>query len=402
MIYIHLRMEQPLCVTESQAQGAIRRSLLYIPGSALRGALAAQLRAAHPQIDDATFAETILDENARFHHFYPGPEARYLPHTARSCKHYPGFRNDKKLFDEAPHGVQDTLFAMARYQVEQQNSSQASPPHLRCSECGLPLEPYPHLYRGNQPAAYTRVEPDRRQIMQTAVDARRETARPANLFVVDTVVEKTEFAGLLRLGAGVDEEEFADKICPEGSRLHIGYGRTRGLGLAVVVNSAVSARPSWPPASLSERLDRLQERARQERLPPDRGYYFTLTLLSDAILLDPFLRPQHWLDGATLAREIDDPVLAQKATALLENRQPVFSASSGRTLSGWSSPHGLPTSDDFALTAGSTFLFAANGDNQDLPAVLAALENNGIGERRNEGFGQIVVCHPFHLERGTL
>jgi CRISPR-associated protein Csx10 len=30
--------------------------------------------------------------------------------------------------------------------------------------------------------------------------------------------------------------------------------------------------------------------------------------------------------------------------------------------------------------------------------ALERLEETGVGERTDEGFGELMVCHPFHLE----
>lgn len=393
MIYLHLRMEQPLCVTESQTQGTTRRSLLYISGSALRGALAAELRATHPEIDNPTFDRYILHENARFYPLYAGPDAYPLPRTAHSCKRLPGFLSDQKDGAEyRPHGVQDSLFPILRYQQAKKSDPHTPPPDPHCPECGSPIEPYHHFYLVKQSINYRKVEPVRRQIMKTAIDPRRETARPANLFIVEAVNESTEFAGFFRLGSQEDEEMFVKTVCPEGGTLRIGYGRTRGLGLARILNSSVRSQTSWSAESLQQRLMAFQDRTKAAGLPVNKRY-FAITLLSDTILLDPFLRPLVSLNG---------PTLAQEGFPQAGNAKLLFAASRSRTVSGWSTPHGLPTADDIALVAGSTFVFKTDSSIAELLPGLQWLEKEGFGERKSEGFGQVVVCHPFHLTEGSV
>ena len=72
-------------------------------------------------------------------------------------------------------------------------------------------------------------------------------------------------------------------------------------------------------------------------------------------------------------------------------------------VSGWHSGAHLPKEDDIAITKGSTFLFRYNGDNlEKLIKGLKTLEKEGIGLRRNEGFGRIVICDPYHLNVNEL
>lgn len=80
-----------------------------------------------------------------------------------------------------------------------------------------------------------------------------------------------------------------------------------------------------------------------------------MTLLSDAILLDPFLRPQAGLDGTALTREVNE--------ALSESQ--LLTAFAGtRLVYGWSSPQGLPLPADLAMTAGCRLCFSGSFDNR--------------------------------------
>ena len=63
---------------------------------------------------------------------------------------------------------------------------------------------------------------------------------------------------------------------------------------------------------------------------------------------------------------------------------------------GWNAILGLPKPDAPGLGRGSVFLFKLN-DTADQQR-LAEMEANGVGERREEGFGRVRVCDPFHYE----
>lgn len=252
------------------------------------------------------------------------------------------------------------------------------------------MEPFGAYYDGLQAGDYVVADIQRRQVTQTAIDPHRETAREANLFTLEVLEEDMQFAGHFALGEGTDEADFCRTVSPKDSTLRIGYGRTRGLGLVQVLDCRVDTRDYWPD-DLATRLRRFNETAQAQQCNVSEHTLFALTLLSDAIVLDPFFRHQARLDGPALGREIH-PNLAD-ATLLL-------SMTDTRLVSGWSSPHHLPLPEDRAMTAGSVFVFETNITPGELVEIFAEtnLERRGLGERTSEGFGQVAVCHPFHRE----
>jgi len=47
---------------------------------------------------------------------------------------------------------------------------------------------------------------------------------------------------------------------------------------------------------------------------------------------------------------------------------------------------------------GSVYVFKVNSE-KDMPyEELERIELEGLGERTNEGFGEVLICHPFHKE----
>ena len=63
---------------------------------------------------------------------------------------------------------------------------------------------------------------------------------------------------------------------------------------------------------------------------------------------------------------------------------------------GWNAAWGLPKEIDLITRMGSVFVFYTSEIDSWIP-VLKTLEKVGIGRRREEGFGQILICGPFHL-----
>jgi CRISPR-associated protein Csx10 len=80
-----------------------------------------------------------------------------------------------------------------------------------------------------------------------------------------------------------------------------------------------------------------------------------------------------------------------------------------RRINGWNELWGTPRESEYALETGSVFLFALKaqaGDDQtqqeerkeELLRQLWKLEEEGIGQRRAEGFGRVCISDPVHLE----
>ena len=68
------------------------------------------------------------------------------------------------------------------------------------------------------------------------------------------------------------------------------------------------------------------------------------------------------------------------------------------TWSGWSAAWGLPKPVTPAIAAGSVLAFRAPaGERQAVLAFLQEVEENGLGERRAEGWGEVIACDPFHV-----
>jgi hypothetical protein len=122
---------------------------------------------------------------------------------------------------------------------------------------------------------------------------------------------------------------------------------------------------------------------------------FSCTLLSPAILLDEWLfsRP------ALTAEDILGDSNAYDLKSKFHRCVPI---------AGWNAAAGFPKPEVAAIAAGSCFLFAracpaADRDAAyaDLASRLAVVAGEGIGERREEGFGEIAFCEEFH-ERAAL
>jgi len=57
----------------------------------------------------------------------------------------------------------------------------------------------------------------------------------------------------------------------------------------------------------------------------------------------------------------------------------------------------LPKVTELAVQAGAVFLYQMEKA-ADWTTRLERLEEQGVGSRRAEGFGRVLVCDPFHYE----
>ena len=66
---------------------------------------------------------------------------------------------------------------------------------------------------------------------------------------------------------------------------------------------------------------------------------------------------------------------------------------------GWSDLWRLPKPDDIAISMGSVSLFGLSVPlNDDIVQALLQMQEEGIGARRREGFGRLLVSSSFHWE----
>jgi CRISPR-associated protein Csx10 len=218
------------------------------------------------------------------------------------------------------------------------------------------------------------------------------------LYTLQAVNENETFSGFLEVDASL--KEILEGTL-QGARLRLGSDRTRGFG-DVQVRLVPATPPQMDFAQGTERRltlfeTRLQALRKGAGLSADGWTIFPLTLYSDAIIMDPYMRHQTAIDAGALRMYgrcwADSAPTWPEGTQLLR----AFTATSIRA--GWNSAHRLPRQRELTINRGSVFVFSApDGDRDILVSCLQRLERQGIGERRDEGFGQIIVAHPFHLQ----
>ena len=432
--YLRLEVESPVSISAHENRdGQTTPSLDYIPGSTLRGALAWHWLRQQPRLREENIFARLLDEGLWCTPLYPDNNdersesglAQVIPATARSCKRQPGFRSDDDIPTERErgHGVRDTLAALVeeaaleRWQRESNspdaNGAGGLARHDSCSHCHGPMDRFSGYYGTGEFAGrrnFWLSNPDRRLITRAAILPSLQSTAPGNLYSREALQEGQHLAGWLFVDEGMEDwmletlgEGRGGGLLSTGEEFYVGAARTAGFG-RVRVAACEEDRGLW--TEITGDFDRRLENF-VRHLPESvkkQWAFAPVTLLSDAILLDAHLRHASALTPEVLRnywaleklRSGDDnpgPPPWPDGTELF-----VAAARTCR-VAGWNTSAGgkRPRSDDWAVAAGSVFVLAAPPDQQDqLRAACRWLERNGIGERREDGYGQTLAAHPFH------
>lgn len=382
MIYLKVTNLAPLHLADGHTVGQMAQTLPYIPGRALRGALARQWEAQYGVGEP--FDRLFLSPHNWYGPLLPlSPAADHetfvLPQTAFTCKSFPGFRS-RAARDR--HGVQDRLFTLL---LDPKTDSDD-----QCATCQSALQPVSQPLYARRDSSYLTVEPDKRLITRTALDSRREAAARQQLFTQEVIGEGQQFAGFIELANKDDEALLLEQGLGQGVRFWVGAAKTRGQGEVEVKQAATDLPSELQPLRqpLSERLTSLNDRARQAGVAADYQTVFTLDLLSDAIIRDDYLR---------FARHVTPAYLGHYLHPDLAQAELLASFCQTRLVDGWQRSQGLPRETAVVITAGSVFVFGSDLAADDLAERLAPLERWGIGGYQAEGLGQVTINHPFHL-----
>jgi CRISPR-associated protein Csx10 len=403
----------PLSIGRQKPGGVVSEAENYIPGSVLRGALAARLLQGKPQEQRSNlrgggtdFSRLFLDEYAAiFQNCYPlksevstnGSGKHKLvdsviwvvPATAISAKTDPGFKSEK---EPDKFGVFDTL--IDRYCAEVHDHPYDPLPETE----GDRLEPLSGFYTKGKPYYESHSAP-KRLLTRVGINRRRATAEEQILYSLEVLSETNAKGNPSRFVGNilVRDDDLAAKLLEalKNGRLadmRLGGGASRGLGQV-----AITAEFSKVPNGISERIHQFNT-ALQNRwklwdifktvsFPNDRTF-FSLTLQSEAILTEQWQRT--FVISEDMLREATG---IEDSTLKLE----VAYASSGLR-SGWNSAWGLMKDTELITNMGAVYLFSVDSKREnDWMDALQHLEHRGIGERTCEGFGQIRICDEFHL-----
>lgn len=373
----------------------------YIPGATLRGALAEVLARdctrekctpdeCPPETREKCLFYRLMGEpgHLRFEPAYPVVAGYSFPFplTARTCKLKDGFPEKITLTErEKHHGVFDTL--AAQFIFEQMLDEGKLVPFIyrpRCPRCGGAVVEATGCYgwSGHNPLPVRKAGIVR--TTHTAINRARGVAEDGMLYTIEAIQEGTTFRGTLWVRC----ESNGEVETALAGMTRLGRGASRGRGRV-----EVTPCPTPQLLLLKERIQALTECIEEERkfyytvagldCQPEGAHYFTLDLLSPAILGD----------GVTA-----DLRLPPERLGLSREVELVRRWVTPEHVGGWWTVAGLPHPTALAAAAGSVYLYRAGSEvNLDtLVARLGEIQAKGIGRERERGYGAVLPCAPFH------
>ena len=387
---IEVSLKSPIITGGRKPTGQAAEAVQYIRGGLIRGAVAkAWLADSENGKPDDKFRQLFINDGAGiFRNCYPG--SNVLPATAVGCKDFAGFLQKD---DDEKHSIFDTLLE----RLVSEKADWLYQPD--CPHCNGRVEAQGGFYA--QPnGSYEKRVLNTRLLTRVAINRQRKVAEDELLYHLTAVdplsqdkEEEDEKAVILSGSARIPSDlvhAVADTLQKDVRRL--GGGTSRGLG-RVRVKVTKCGRSD----SLKQRIDGFNKELKRlwelyGRLPTIKmdvfeGTYFSIDLQSDAILT----AEDGWQRSMVLTASMLQEMASCKAPVEL-----IRSFAGYDYVSGWNAAWGLPKETDLATRMGSVFVFHTSKIDSWEP-VLKKLENSGIGSRREEGFGQILICDPFHL-----
>ena len=347
-ILYRLRLLEPVLVAQAGAgeeNSAV--ALSCIPGSAIRGALAARWLAGHPNADLA------VDSRAR---------PWFIDGTVCYLNAYPDYDGERTLPLPASWFVEkdradDTSAVIYDLAVEPDSKLGV----LKAPSGG----PFCRLERGDTRGGLATDQLLARQVGAERFDQVHITLDDVNRRGEGNQVYRYEAlaAGQLFAGAIIapDETELTQlKTLLESGDLFLGRAHLAGYGHVVIESCIV--KESWREVAEHGVFD---------------GARVVVTLLSDAIVRGAEGQVG-WDGGRALAA----------ALGCSDGSKPLAAFGSTVLVGGYNRRWSLPLLQAEALAAGSVLVFARQ--DTDLDALQVALDH-GVGERRAEGFGRIAI-----------
>ncbi|MEM6353886.1 MAG: CRISPR-associated RAMP protein Csx10 [Cyanobacteria bacterium P01_D01_bin.14] len=416
-IVLTITAQSALAIGQQKPGGSVSEAMDYIPGTVIRGAIASTLIqiGGQPEAED-DFHKLFVDETvAVFGNAYPAiaslgkgqyqlkdDDIYVLPATALSTKNNSGFKPRKAgAFDS----LIDSFCAREQGYFYEPNDLE-----------GNAVEAFDGFYSYDaEQEQYFKHSVTKRLLTRVGINRRRATAQDEILYSIEVLDEAqgkpdTRQQTVYRSQITLKNNELADQLLTfledHCQTLRLGGSASRGLGQVEIAYASLPA--SNDQADIDTQTDHKAETDIETRVdkfnqllkerwgfwhalgqtgpdPTDSRTFFAITLQADAVLAE------NWQRTMVLSA----PMLA-KMLEIDQTNVTLHSAhSSYGYRSGWNAAWGLPKDVDLITTMGSVFLFSVSKERPGYEA-LAQLEQNGIGARREEGYGQVTVCHPFH------
>lgn len=341
---LEIELREPMALTDGSSDGGGgHESLMYIPGTSILGACVSALGV---KPGDALFAKLYLAESTRFLNAYPALDGtRTLP---RALTFRIGKTNTERVMDSIDaHGA-------ARNIKDQQTHFEIAPNTPDAMKATREV-----FVNENAPAIVAQIHT--LEQVHVGIDRGTRTAEEGVLFNYESIATGTQFQGMI-CTEDTKAAEFLTQVAAKGS-FNIGLGRSRSAGYGSA-RAKLTQVKDWREATANTNANSKST---------------IITLLSDYV---PHLETapiDSLRAGLALALGVDGKHILAQSTAI-------------RTIRGFRGVWGLPRPPRTALAKGSVFVINEVINMAQLDNISA----NGIGARRNEGFGRLIANWSMH------
>jgi CRISPR-associated protein Csx10 len=401
-IWLKIQPQEPLLLGGIKTGANFLNTISYLPGRILRGAWAEWLIL---QGQEKNIPE--LTSQIRIGNFFPTVKWKTILYSSPfllstvTCKQESGFISEPHPHRRG-HGVVDTLLpSLAYFILKKAGANFTVPFAISCGNenCGSRMEIVTGFYTVYQDGLVNRCAKTKIQYYaqsKVALSRQRKAASEGMLYTATALSnfslnpETNKKTPLIFLGQIQGPEERLDEFCHALNIMPIGSLRTRGYG-KITIQKDDEVKGNLPLAeridifnqSLFERWDDLKRLANNSTSVPSQpgGIYFSVDLLSHGIFYRKGL-----------------PSLVPVIKVGNKNLPPIYWLTRPDFAGGWSTAWGLPKPTHLASRMSSVYVFHWDGKKETLLPYLERLEEKGIGEYCDEGFGECLICHPFHQE----
>ena len=334
-IHFLLTLRGPLMLSIPGGDPNSNATLTHIPGSVVRGALAGRYVAQQGETDP-DFAHHFLSEETLFLPAYPVQQGQPTRPTPRSWQ----YEKERKPDEEKPELIDQLVKNEPTYRKAIADKNPFTPAIAQLDK----KDALPHA-----PAVQVAVHTTRDRNMG------RATEGSGALFQYEALAEGQTFLGRIRLLGNASTADFWQPFLEKNGRLFMGGSHTAGYGL-VQLHDVHPREVSLPSTPISTP--------------------FNLYLLSEAMIRHPKTGQNGPYLEAYLQHHLGSDLKLEEGYASQGWR------------GGFNQKWGLPLPQQWVYTAGSIWRVTSDNLNQD---KLAYFLQHGLGERRTEGFGQILV-----------
>ena len=402
--WLAIRPEEPLLLGSIKSSTNFLGTLNYIPGRVIRGAWANWLVSCG---NEENIVEKI--KALRIANFFPAAEWREIEYVSPfllsmlTCKQDSGFQKEP-IKERSGHGVLDTLLIQLSYHLlEGKNAKMCVPFSILCQDpkCGSRMDHEGGFFSAQWDGSstkYVRFRPKYHTQTRAAISRYRKASFEGMLYTataLSPIIEKPDdikrSADLIFMGRIQGSEDDVEKLIDAlnntsiGSKCSIGYGSVSCERASISLPSLENRLDAFN-SLLADQWDDLKRLSTNEDILQetfDRScLYFSIDLMAPAVLKD-----SNGLPSLFPVLRIGEKII-----------EPMFWITRPDFAGGWSETWGLQKHTALAARIGSSYVYKWDGLKESLIDALKHIEDAGVGERCDEGFGECWICHPIHQE----